>query len=547
MTSDQRKRYIIWEPFLLAAMVVLGMILGNKMDFYYEKKKDPVSPEVRSIGEVEQLLRFIETNYVDDVDGRDLTQKAIDAILQELDPHSQYLSPRLREELEEDMNGAYLGVGVEKIRIGDSLYVIWTTPGSPADGAGIVPGDRIVAVNDSIEITSDISDDSLAVLMKREQNADIALTLVKSSGDTAYVNVPREEIPLPSIDIAVMLDDSIGYIKVNRFSNDVYKEFMQNVEDLANEGMDDIVIDLRGNPGGYLQEAVKILSQLIEQKESVLVYTEGAHSKRTEYKSTGRRFYEIDDITLLTDTGSASASEIMAGALQDLDRGLVVGRRTFGKGLVQEQYRLLNGAALRLTTARYFTPSGRLIQRDYTDIEEYERDAVNRHKTGENRDERLIPIGDSTRHFTRTGRIVYGGGGIVPDVFVPKANPFNSTDWPHILFFLQAYLVRDLDRWDLPDNQERYMEDFVFSEEELDQLIDHLEHQWPISELSGYAGRETIGLYARAYLARMKYRSNDIFFRILMKEDDVLKEARTLIEENKVDPLLARIQASNPE
>lgn len=546
MDHPTHQRYIIWEPFLLAVMVVIGMIIGNKMEFYHkEQSKDLPPPVVRTSGEVEQLLRFIESKYVDEVDGKSLTQTAIDAILTQLDPHTQYLSPRLREELEEDMNGAYTGIGLEKIRFGDSLFVTGTTIGAPAQEAGIEPGDQIVAVRDSIYITQNLADDSLSVLLEAADDSKVSMTIRKLSGDTLKVHVGQAKIPLPALDLGILVQDSVGLIKINRFSDDLYKDFMQTIEDLANEGMDDLIIDLRNNPGGYLQEAVKILSQLIEDKESLLVYTEGVNSKRTDYKSTGRQFYSIDDIIILTDAGSASASEIMAGALQDLDRGLVVGRRTFGKGLVQEQYRLTNGAALRLTTARYFTPSGRLIQRDYSDLEYYEQEAINRDKTGETANEDLIPMADSAQHFTSAGRVVYGGGGIVPDVFVAKENPFSVEDWPHISYYVQLFIVQNLSKFDgLPTDQESFVKAYDLESSFLESLYLFVEGHWPLAALTTQQGRKSVKDLAKAYLGKMHYNDNQAFFKSLYSEDVVLAQALKLIAENKVDPLLSDVSAS---
>ena len=549
MTDSERlKKYIVWEPLLLAAMVALGMIVGSQMKFYSPEEKEEVLPRIRTSGEVEELLRFIEAKYVEDVDGHELTRKAIDAILNELDPHSQYLSPRLREELDSEMNGEYIGIGLEKIRVGDSLYVVSVSQGSPAAEAGIEPGDRIIRILDSINVDSTILGDSLSFLIRGDKGTKIALTLERSGGDTFNVDLTREIIPLPAIDLSVMLNDSVGYIKVNRFSNDIYKNFMQRVEALAEEGLDDLIVDLRGNPGGYLQEAVKILSQLIEKKESLLVYTEGANSKRTEYKSTGRRFYEIDDIVVLTDAGSASASEIMAGALQDLDRGLIVGRRTFGKGLVQEQYQLNNGGALRLTTAKYFTPSGRLIQRDYSDMSSYQQDMINRDLSGENRNEELMPIEDSTEHYTTSGRIVYGGGGIIPDIFIAKNNPFSAADWPSIEYQIQAWTVRHLDLFKTGSQTvDGFVERFELNRDELNELIDHLMEEVPVSDLNTIAAENYVSKVAKAYIGKMKFNEMAVFHKVMNRQDPVIEEALGLIEENKISTLLAETHAISRE
>ena len=238
--------------------------------------------------------------------------------------------------------------------------------------------------------------------------------------DLRFFDITRDKIPVYSVDVAYMLNEKTGYIKINRFSATTYEEFMKGLEDLVeNHKMEDLVIDLRHNPGGYLQQATNILSQLFEDRDQLLVYTEGRTVNRSDYESTGRSFFKVDDIVVLIDEGSASASEIMAGAVQDHDRGIIVGRRSFGKGLVQEQYKLRDGSALRLTVARYYTPSGRSIQKAYDDPDAYEEDVSRRLNSGELSSEDKMALNDSTRFYTSTGRIVYGGGGISPDLFVP--------------------------------------------------------------------------------------------------------------------------------
>lgn len=544
MTEIKGKKYIVWEPFLLAAMLAVGMVIGHRIEFYTPEKKSQALPVSRSTGTVEQILRYIEAKYVDEVDGQALTQTAIDAILDQLDPHSQYLTPRLREELAEDMEGRYFGIGLEKVRIGDSLLVINTTAGSPADKAGIKPGYRIIAVADSIRIDTVMSDDSLSHWLKGDKESLASLTLVDLKGDTLNVQLERDDIPIPAVDYYDMINDSIGYVKLNRFSSDIYKEFMERVEAMAELGMDDLIIDLRGNPGGYLQEAVKMLSQLVKEKESLLVYTEGEHSKRTEYKSTGRQFYDIDDIIVLTDGGSASASEIVAGALQDLDRGLVVGRRTFGKGLVQEQYQLNGGSAIRLTTARYFTPSGRLIQRDYSDMVEYENDASERESSGEIQDESFIPIEDSTMFYTKSGREVHGGGGIVPDIFVAKDNPFSIADWPHLFYYTQVYLVRHLNDFQVGDmDKTTFVDEFKLEDDELKKIQNYLYQKWPVPSVQSEVGKEYLRTEARALLGKLVFNDASMYFQTINQTDAVIAEAKQIISENKVDLLLAKTQA----
>ena len=549
MSHPQKlSKYIVWEPFLLALMVALGMIIGYRMAPKSGDVQLIVEKRERSTGAIEQLLRFVESRYVDEVDAQELTQAAIQAILGKLDPHSQYISGELIDQLDEDMQGRYFGIGVEKIRIDDSIYVISTMDGSPARMAGIRPGDRIIRVADTITIDSSVSDSDLQHILKGELGTSVSLTIKAPSGEEKDLVLERGKIGIPSVDLGYMMDDSIGYIKINRFSNETYKEFMEEVERLAEDGMDDIIIDLRGNPGGYLQETVKILSQLIETKESLLVYTEGEHSKRVEYKTSGRQFFSLDDIIVLIDAGSASASEILAGALQDLDRGLVVGRRSFGKGLVQEQFSLSNGEAVRLTTARYFTPSGRLIQRDYSDREAYFEESWHRRENGELDHEQDMPIEDSTEHYTNLGRIVYGGGGILPDIFVPTDNPFTAEEWAHLNFAICQYIVRyfssiQMDTLDMGD----FISSFKWSINQAEEIFEAIREIYPNKDFAA-ADQELLVLEtARAYLGKMTYDSPEAYFKVLNENSPEIIRAMELIQANEVDILLSNNISSIPE
>jgi carboxyl-terminal processing protease len=544
---EKLRNYIVWEPLLLAVMIAIGMIVGYRM----APKTDGVQlveNQERSSGTLEQLLRFVESRYVDDVDAQYLTEAAITSILHELDPHSQYISNELKSHLEEDMQGRYFGIGVEKIRINDSIFVITTMPDSPAEKAGIRPGDRIVNVADTIVVDSSVTDEELQLILKGELGTSVTLTVETRTGEKKKVELERAKIAIPSVDLGYMVNDSIGYIKINRFSNETYKEFMQVLEGLAESGMDDIIIDLRGNPGGYLQETVKILSQLIEDKESLLVYTEGEHSKRVEYKTSGRQFYSLDDIVILIDVGSASASEILAGALQDLDRGLVVGRRSFGKGLVQEQFSLSNGTAVRLTTARYFTPSGRLIQRDYSDIDTYFDEGSDRMQNGELTNEESMPVEDSTEHFTRQGRVVYGGGGILPDIFVPTSNPFPLEDWAHINYYIGEYVVWNLDSLIGPTTvQESFLEDFNLDNEQLSGLIEYLTVKFPDLQSMGDSEKQILAQTAKAQIGKMKFNSQEIYYKILNETSEEIAHAIELIKANEVDILLSNVKTATLE
>lgn len=423
--SNSFKKIQIWLPLLFAVILVVGMFIGMRMQSVAPQvvvdKSSENTPTTLGQGKIEELIRYVEAKYVDDVNRDELIENAINEILKELDPHSNYIPAKELREVNEQLDGNFIGIGIEFMMLDDTVVVIAALAGGPSEAVGIQTGDKIVQVADTTiaGVNMDIKD--IVNLLRGESGSEVEIG-IKRQGLENIKNytITRDKIPVYSVDVAYMLDDKTGYIKVNRFSATTYEEFMKGLEDLVdNHQMEDLIIDLRHNPGGYLQQATNILSQLFKDKDRLLVYTEGRTVHRNDYESTGRAFFKVDDIVVLIDEGSASASEILAGAIQDHDRGIILGRRSFGKGLVQEQYKLRDGSALRLTVARYYTPSGRSIQKDYDDLDAYENDVNNRYNSGELLEEGKISQADSTRFYTSTGRIVYGGGGISPDIFIP--------------------------------------------------------------------------------------------------------------------------------
>ena len=312
------------------------------------------------------------------------------------------------------MEGRFNGVGIESYFLDDTVNIISVIKDSPADIAGLERFDQIIAINDSVVAGKGLLFSEISEMLRNEDiDKEVLIHKYRSKTDEK-VQLPLAEIPLKSVEISYMLTDNVGLIKIDRFSSKTYKEFMEALEDLVeNHNLSHLIIDLRDNPGGYLPETTNILSQLMREKDRLLVYTEGKANDRIDYTTTGKSFFKVDRIAVLIDENSASGSEILAGALQDWDRGLVVGRRTFGKGLVQEQYPLSNGGAIRLTVARYYTPTGRSIQQPYDNLNDY-HDVSKRYSSD------TIQIVDSLKYYTKIlGREVYGSGGIYPDVYVP--------------------------------------------------------------------------------------------------------------------------------
>lgn len=384
-----------------------------------------VAAQAQQISEQVMKLMYtgniIENFYVDDADNNKIAEEGIKAMLKTLDPHSTYTNPKETKSLLEQMEGSFGGIGIQFNIVSDTLFVIQTTTNGPSERAGILPGDRIIAVNDT------------AIAGVKMERSDIMTRLRGAKGTTVKVDVMRrgidrklsfslvrDDISTQTVDVAYMIDKKNGYIRINTFGAKTHSEFVTKLDSLKRCGMKNLILDLSGNGGGYLTAAVGIVGELIDEAQLV-VYTEGKKNPRYEYFSQGEGKFRDGNLVVIVDETSASASEILAGAVQDWDRGLIVGRRTFGKGLVQRPFQLPDGSMIRLTIARYYTPTGRCIQKPYdNDSVKYEDDLLNRYNSGEMTNADKIHFPDSLKTFTkRLGRPVYGGGGIMPDYFVP--------------------------------------------------------------------------------------------------------------------------------
>lgn len=529
-------KFSIWLPLLFAIVLVTGMLLGMRMQSNMPKlvveQKAP-GPEGIGQGKIEEILRYVEAKYVDAIDKEALTQEVIDDLLSRLDPHSNYISAEELQAVNEQLKGNFDGIGVEFMVLDDTIVVVTPLAGGPSETAGILSGDRIVQIADSTIAGVGMDSDDIIKMLRGEKGTDVQIGILRGKETKLrQFTVTRDEIPMNSVDVAYMLDANTGYIKVNRFSATTYEEFMKALEELVeNQGMEDLVLDLRHNPGGYLQQATNMLSQLFKEKDKLLVYTEGDAVSRSEYTSTGRNFFDVEDIVVLIDEGSASASEIVAGAIQDHDRGVIIGRRSFGKGLVQEQYKLRDGAALRLTVARYYTPSGRSIQKPYDDPEAYEHEMYDRYETGEMEAARNILIQDSTEYYTDNGRIVYGGGGIMPDVFVPIDTLSLDEDYLTLRQYVPQYVFRYLGEEADPavlteQGLDRFVTSFSIDDALLQGLITYAEeHGDPLTAdaLSEPVKRATKHML-KARIAKQLF-EDEGYYKVWNMEDAMVKEA----------------------
>lgn len=410
-----------WVPLALGATLCLGAYLGRGLGAG-TTAWEFAEPRFLPSGQVlSSVLDRIDRMYVDPVDRNRLTDIAIDAILDELDPHSDWFSAEELAAMAEPMEGNFEGIGVEFLLQEDTIMVVTPIVGGPSEAAGIRSGDRIVSVDDSVIAGTGLSNSKVMRLLKGPSGTEVGLGLLRpGASDTALLDVTlrRGRIPIHSVVAAERMPDGTGYIKVIRFARNTHEEFDAALSSLLEAGVERFVLDLRGNGGGYLHAAVPMVERFLDQGDLV-VYTEGAAQPRREYVTERPGLLRDLPLVVMVDEGSASASEILAGALQDHDRAVIVGRRTFGKGLVQEEFPVADRGALRLTVARYYTPSGRSIQRPYGDGVDYEDEWIARQERGEYVEADSVLRVDSLAYRTEAGRTVYGGGGIAPDVFVP--------------------------------------------------------------------------------------------------------------------------------
>jgi carboxyl-terminal processing protease len=425
------------------------------------------------------MLEIINYYYVDTANSAELTEDAIVAMLKELDPHSMYLSKEDVIKANEPLQGNFEGVGIQFQLFHDTILVVAAVPGGPSDKLGILAGDKIITINGEEATGKKISNNYVMERLRGPKNSKVTVGIKrKGRKDLIDYTIVRDKIPLNSVDASFMVSDTIGYIKLTRFARTSLTEVKQALQALRKSGMKDLILDLRNNSGGYLDVAIDLSDEFLDN-DKLIVYTEGMRSPRTNYKSTSRGSFKQGRIVVMVNEGSASASEIVAGAVQDWDRGLILGRRSFGKGLVQRPFNLPDSSVVRLTTARYYTPSGRCIQKPYDDgTEDYYADLTKRFKHGEFVSADSIKFPDSIKYYTPSKRIVYGGGGIMPDVFIPIDTASNSKYYTDLFRkgLLNEYTIDYLDKHRAELNRKfpslaLYKADFEITDEMFDGFI----------------------------------------------------------------------------
>ena len=381
----------------------------------------------QTTGKLSSLMYHIDRMYVDDVDKNKLVDAAIVSMLAELDPHSIYIPKEDLEEVNEPLKGNFEGVGIQFNIIRDTIYVVDAIPGGPSERIGIRAGDRIVSIDTENVAGVNFKNTDVMKRLRGKKGTKVDVSILRKGEQTPLdFTITRDRIPIFSVEASYMAEPTVGYIKVSRFSATTMKEFREKLTELKTAGMKDLILDLQGNGGGYLRTAIEMADEFLGERKLV-VYTEGRTSPREDTYATKDGLFEKGRLVVLVDEGSASASEIVSGAIQDWDRGLIVGRRSFGKGLVQRPVMLSDGSAVRLTVSRYYTPSGRSIQKSYEEgVEAYQRERSERWATGELTSADSIHAADTVKYFTMNKRVVYGGGGITPDVFVPIDTTYSS-------------------------------------------------------------------------------------------------------------------------
>jgi carboxyl-terminal processing protease len=520
-------RFSVYMPILLAVALVLGLLIGNRLA---NNAGSGFSPASKS-NKLDAILDLIQNAYVDSVSTDSLVEKTIPVMLKNLDPHTVYIPKKELVGVEEEMRGDFGGIGVQFSIQNDTVMVVDVISGGPSSRVGILPGDRIVKVNDSLLVGPGLKNEKVMSKLRGPKGTQVKVGIKrKGFADLFDFDITRGEIPIYSVDVSYMIDSVTGYIKVSRFGEKTYEEFMAGMEKLDQSGMKNVIVDLRGNPGGYLNAVIRMVNEFLDKGE-MIVYTQGKASPRKNYMADTRGKYRDKGIEVLIDDFSASASEIFSGAIQDNDRGWIVGRRSFGKGLVQEQIPFNDGSALRLTVARYYTPSGRCIQKPYDKgTDEYYKDIMERAVHGEFEKKDSIRYQDTVKYRTLSGRVVYGGGGIMPDYFVPADtsgySPYYSKVTQKGLVYQFALDYADQNRKELSELKTPGEFETVLDQKHILQQFEQFAEKKGVkpnaSDLK--ASAKVIGTQVKAYIAR-NIIGEAGFYPIIRNIDKTLQEA----------------------
>ncbi len=525
-----KKKLQIWLPLLISISMVAGVFLGYKMrdeipgkSFFYMEKRRPV----------QEIMDLVKTKYVDDVDMNALADTAIQAMLAKLDPHSVFIPAKDLQNVNEEMAGMFFGIGIEFNILKDSLHVINVIKDGPADKAGIKTGDKFLQADGILISGNKKNTDSIRSILRGSRGSIVEVEILRGM-QKKNIKISRDAISISSVDASYMIDSSIGYIRLNKFSQQTYREFMKSLEGLKKQGLKKLIFDLRGNGGGILDEAVEIADEFLDG-DKLITYTLGKHVAKKEYRCRREGQFEKGALVVLTDDGTASASEVIIGALQDWERATIIGRRTFGKGLVQDQFDLSDKSALRLTIARYYTPLGRSIQRSYANGDKaYYNEINNRYLGAENYHADSIKTDSSKMFKTASGKRVFGGGGIVPDYFVAldtlNMGPAISAVYNKGLFndFGYKYFLLNPTIYELYKSPRDFLQSFLLSENILKDF-EKISNADSV-DLNRFSEKERSYLYRimKSSVARQLWRSEG-YFEVSNPDDITVKKALEIL------------------
>ena len=522
--------------YLAAAVICAAATFGISAQY---SRSNSASRQQQKLLMVENIVNNL---YVDNVDEEKIVENAVRGILENLDPHSSYSTKEETTSSQETMQGSFSGIGIQFNMQKDTLYVVQTIAGGPSEKVGILPGDRFIAVDDSIIAGRKLKNTDIMKRLRGPKGTKVNIKVKRgSNAELLEFRITRDDIPLNSIDAVYMADGKTGYIRLSRFAATSYKEFKDAITKLKKQGMQQLILDLTDNGGGYMQIAAQIANEMLN-RGNLIVYTQGRKSPRQNLNADGSGTFRTQKVVVMINQFSASASEILSGAVQDWDRGVVVGRRSFGKGLVQREFLLPDSSSFRLTIARYYTPSGRNIQKPYVkgDREDYDKDIIDRYNHGELQSADSIHFADSLKHTTlRLHRTVYGGGGIMPDVFVPL-DTTQYTDYHRRLVakgIIPQFALRyvDKNRADLkaqyPDAQ-KFIKEFTVTDEMLNNLVDAGKAEKVDFDKSQFAkSKEMLRTFVKATIANDLF-STGAYFQIVNEQNDIYKEGLSIINDD---------------
>ncbi|MFM9837862.1 MAG: S41 family peptidase [Cyclobacteriaceae bacterium] len=531
MSENKNSNYQISLPLILCIGLAAGVLIGAGLT-----SKSGGSEVNQDVQKLREVLTLVKKEYVDETKTDGLVEDAIAHLLSKLDPHSAYISSKDRISANEDLKGNFEGIGIEFNIFHDTLTVITTLGGGPSEAVGLRSGDKIIKVDDKVIASTKLTNQDVQRYLKGPKGSEVKIEVLrKNKKETITFTIVRDKIPQFSVDASYMVTPEIGYIKINRFSQTTYEEVKEAMAKLKKDGMKKLVLDLQGNPGGYMDQAISIADEFLPEGEKI-VFTKGQETKYNENAmATTKGDFEKGDLIVLVNEGSASASEIVSGALQDNDRALVVGRRSFGKGLVQRPFDLNDGSEVRLTISRYYTPSGRSIQKPYENSDDYDKDIAKRYKHGEFFTADSVKFSDSLKYKTLNGRTVYGGGGIMPDYFVPldttlTSHYFNELSYANVLreysFNYGEQNGKSLEKKGYRD----YLQNFEVSELMLNQVVELGKKNNVKPDLKDLnQNKKLFQVYLKAEIARRVW-GNSSFYPIFNETNEVLQQAIKLFD-----------------